>query len=343
LDIPGEDLPGSYTATEFVGWYNGHPDFRDRTFDLSHEVAVVVGQGNVAMDVCRILAKNVDELRETDIAEHALEVLAESNVREIHMIGRRGPVQAKFTRPEMKEMGTLSDCDPVVDPADLELDPVSQAELDDPRNKHGQNNLALLREFASRSPSKPKRYHVRFLLSPVELAGEDRVERVVFERNRLEGTPFEQWAVGTGATEEMPCGIVFRSVGYRGDPLPGVPFDEKRGVFVNDGGRIARAGAPVPGLYATGWIKRGPTGIIGTNKPDSAETVKAVLEDLPHLSPCRIPDTEAVRALLQSRDVRVVDYADWQRIDRAEIERGEARGKPREKFVTVEDMLAVLD
>ncbi|MBX7256717.1 MAG: FAD-dependent oxidoreductase [Candidatus Hydrogenedentes bacterium] len=343
LGIPGEDLLGSHTATEFVGWYNGHPDYRDRVFDLSQEVAVVIGQGNVAMDVSRILAKTVDELKETDIAAHALDALASSAIKEVHLIGRRGPVQAKFTQPELKEFGELVDCHPVIAPEDLVLDPASQAELDDPDNQHAKKNFAVMQELASRTPEgKGKRFFVHFLKSPIELSGNGRVESLKLERNRLEGEPHKMRAVGTGEMETLACGLVFRSVGYRGTAFPGLPFDAKRGVFPNRDGRILDGDAVIPGLYAAGWIKRGPSGIIGNNKPDSQATVASMLADAASLTPCATPDTNALAALLRERNVRVVSYADWQRIDAAEIERGKTRGKPREKFTRVEDMLAVL-
>ncbi len=344
LDIPGEDLKGSHTATEFVGWYNGHPDYRDREFDMSAEVAVVIGQGNVAMDVSRILSKTVHELRETDIAEHALEVLAESKVRTIHLIGRRGPVQAKFTQPEIKEIGELEDCDPVLAPADLDLDPASQAELDDPKNQHAKKNMKVLQSFAERGePSKQRRYHIHFFQSPKEIRGADRVESIVLERNRLEGEPFKLKAVGTGALEELPCGLVFRSVGYRGVAIPGVPFDERRGVIPNLDGRVVLESAVQPGRYVVGWIKRGPSGVIGTNKPDSQATVKALLEDMPNLKPCAHRDGVELLELLESRKIRHVTFMDWQRIDDAEIERGKLKGKPREKFARIQEMLDILE
>jgi ferredoxin--NADP+ reductase len=338
LGIPGEDLPGSYTATEFVAWYNGHPDYRSRTFDLSHDVAVVIGQGNVAVDVARILCKTPEELKDTDIAAHALAALRESRVREVHMVGRRGPAQAAFTPPEIREFGELVACDPVVDPADLQLSPESRQELEE--NSEARRNVEALVEFSKRAPTtKPKRFVVRFCLSPVELRGAHGVERVRLERNRLTGEPGRQRAVGTGESSELACGAFFRSVGYRGVALPGVPFDERSGTFPNLAGRIVRDGQPIPGLYAVGWIKRGPTGVIGTNKPDSIETVKNLLADLPTLRPCPRPDSEVVRELLTARGVRVVDYDAWRRIDAAEVARGQAAGKPREKFVTIEEML----
>jgi len=344
LGIPGEDLPGSFTATEFVGWYNAHPDYRDRVFDLSAEVAVVIGQGNVAMDVSRILSKTVDELKTTDIAAHALEALAESRVREVYLVGRRGPVQAKFTPPEIKEIGELAACDPVVAPEDLELNEASRVELEDPGNKHQRRNYEILREFSRREPgAKGRRYLCRFLESPVALEGEGRLERVVLERNVLKGDPGNQWAEGSGDTHSLACGILFRSIGYRGVPLPGVPFDERRGVFPNRKGRILDGETVVPGLYAAGWIKRGPSGVIGTNKPDAVETVECLLEDLSSLEPSVRPDRAGLVELLAGRGVRVVDYEDWRALDAAEIERGKAKGKPREKFPTVAAMLEALD
>jgi ferredoxin--NADP+ reductase len=343
LGIPGEDLPGSYTATEFVAWYNGHPDYQDRDFDLSHECAVVIGQGNVAVDVARILCKTVDELKHTDITARALEVLAESRVREVRMIGRRGPVQAAFTPPEMKELGEFEDCDLIVDPAELELNDASRAELEVLKWREAQKNYDLLRTAADRAPAgKTRRLLIQFYRGPRELVGGPRLDGVLLERNTLSGEPGQQKATGSGVTELVPCGVLFRSVGYRGVPLAGVPFDEKNAVIPNIEGRVMRDGQPVPGLYAAGWIKRGPSGIIGTNKPDSFETVKSVVADLPSLLRCAEPSREALLAFLKSRHVRVVGYDDWRRIDAAEVERGAPIGKPREKFTSVEEMLGLL-
>lgn len=344
LGIPGEDLPGSHTATEFVGWYNGHPDYRDRQFDLTQEVAVVIGQGNVAMDVSRILAKTADELRHTDIAEHALDALAQSEVREVHVIGRRGPVQAKFTPPEIREIGELADCDPVVREEDLVLDDASRAELDHPDNLTARRNLDILRQFAARPASaKRKRFYLHFLKSPIEMVGDERVRSITLERNRLEGEPFHLRAVGIGVRESLECGLVFRSVGYRGMPIPGAPFDPARGIVPNREGRVMNGSNSLAGLYVAGWVKRGPTGVIGTNKPDSQETVAALLADLPQLSPCPERDSKKLAAVLRDRGVRPVSFADWLKIDAAEIERGKTKGKPREKFVRIEDILAVLN
>ncbi len=340
LGIPGEDLPGSYTATEFVAWYNGHPAYRDREFDLSHECAIVVGQGNVAVDVARILCKTVDELKTTDISAHALEALAESKVREVRMIGRRGPVQAAFTPPELKELGELEDCDLVVDSKELELNDASRAELEVLKWRDSIKNYELLSKIAAQAPAgKSRRLLIQFYRSPKELLGSARVERVLIEHNTLSGDAGRQKASGTGQTETIPGGVVFRSVGYRGVPIEGIPFDEKAGVFANVEGRVVMDGRVVPGLYVAGWIKRGPSGIIGTNKPDSFETVKHLLADAPALPVCENPSRDAVLELLAGRDVRVVTYDDWRRIDAAEVSRGAPLGKPREKFVHVAQML----
>jgi ferredoxin--NADP+ reductase len=342
LEIPGENLPGSHTATEFVGWFNGHPDYRDRIFDLSQEVAAIVGQGNVAADVGRILAKPAHELRSTDIAEHALEALARSKVREIHILGRRGPVQAKFTTKELRELGEIDGCTPVADAADLALNPQSEAELADRSNVNGPGNLALFRVFASRKVGAGQRMvRFRFYLSPVALAGNGHVEKMVLARNRLEGPPFGQVARPAQQEIELPCGLVFRSIGYRGVPIPGLPFDESRGTVPHMAGRVLEGTAAVPGLYVTGWLKRGPAGIIGTNRADSVETVQSLLTDLPKLYDQCKRGGEALRQFLETRAVRFLTYQNWQMIDAAEIGRGKNKEKPREKFTRIQQMLAV--
>ena len=344
LGIPGEDLPGSHTATEFVAWYNGHPDYRDHSFDLAQEVVAIVGQGNVAADLCRILAKSADELRTTDIARHALDALAASRVKEIHVIGRRGPAQAKFTNKELKELGELANCDAVVAPQDLELNPASRAELEAKANFVAAKNVEILRQFASQPPAgKPRRLFLQFLKSPVAVAGDGRVERVELARNRLEGEAFKQVAEETSETEPLRCGLLFRSIGYSGVPMPGIPFDARRGVFPTRDGRIVDgAGAAMPGLYAAGWIKRGPTGIIGTNRADAVSTVKALLADVPQLDQAARQGADGLKALLSARDVRTIDVEDWFRIDAAEVASGEPQGKPREKFTRVAEMLQCL-
>ncbi len=344
LGIPGEDLAGSHTATEFVGWYNGHPDYRDREFDLSCDTAVIIGQGNVAADVSRILSKTVDELRHTDIAEHALDVLAGSRIRHIHVIGRRGPAQAKFTSKELREFGELADCDPVIDPADLELNPASAQELGDKTNVGSKKIYDLFREFSGRQDgTATRKCYFRFLLSPIELLGADRLQQVRLEKNRLDGEAFHQSARGTGETLELDTGILFRSIGYRGLSIAGVPFDKRSGTFPNVAGRILDNDKVAPQLYTAGWIKRGPSGIIGTNRACSVETVGSLLEDLDQLATLDIDSArEKIHALLKDRGVRRINFQEWQRIDAAEVARGETRDKPREKFTRREEMLGAL-
>jgi ferredoxin--NADP+ reductase len=344
LGIPGEDLPGSHTATEFVAWYNGHPDYRDHRFDLAQEAVAIVGQGNVAADLGRILAKSVDELRTTDIARHALDALAASRVKEIHVIGRRGPAQAKFTNKELKELGELANCDAIVAPQDLELNPASRAELEAKANFVAAKNVEILRQFALQPPAgKSRRLFFHFLQSPVAVAGNGRVEQVELARNRLEGEPFKQVAEETRVTELLECGLVFRSIGYSGVPMPGIPFDARRGVFPTQDGRIVDgAGAAMPGLYAAGWIKRGPTGIIGTNRADAVSTVKGLLADVPQLDQEARPGADGLRMLFAARGVRTIDVEDWLKIDAAEVASGQPEGKPREKFTRVAEMLQCL-
>ena len=340
LGLPGEDLAGSHTATEFVGWYNGHPDYRDRVFDLSGEVAVIIGQGNVAIDVARVLSKSVDELRKTDMAEHALDALAASRVREIHVVGRRGPAQAKFTNKELRELGEMSHCVPEVSASDMQLHAACLSELEDKSNFTAAKNVEILQGWVGRrGTAAHKRIVFHFLEVPVRLIGNGRLERVTLEKNRLTGSPFGQQAQGTGQTSELRCDLLFRSIGYRGQSIPGVPFDTSKGVIPNDAGRVDNAA----GLYAAGWIKRGPSGIIGTNRADAVATVQSLLSDLGQLDQEPKPGTEGVRELLANNGTRVVDYADWLRIDTEERRRGAVKGKPREKITRVSDMLSVLD
>lgn len=350
LGIPGEDLAGSYTATEFVAWYNGHPDYRDRQFDLSNEVAVIIGQGNVAADVARILSKTVDELKHTDIAEHALDVLAESKIKDIYVIGRRGPAQAKFTPKELREFGELEHCDAVVDSTELELNKASHIELEEKSNIGSKKIYDLFQKYSSRAISGPassrkaRRCHFQFLRSPVELLGDSKLERVRIEHNQLSGDPFKQSARGSGKFYELETGILFRSIGYRGIPMQGVPFHDGWGVFPNDDGRITENDEIVPQFYTAGWIKRGPSGIIGTNRACSVATVNSLLADLDTLdSGDQKAGAETLYSLLDSRNVRYINYQEWKSIDATEVERGQAKGKPREKITYVKEMLELLN
>lgn len=349
MGIPREHLPGSHSATEFVGWYNAHPDFRHLGFDLASERAVVVGNGNVAMDLARILASPPELLAATDIAEHALEQLAASRIREIHVLGRRGPAQAAFTNKELKELGQLPGVDVVVDPADLELGPELEARLAAAPDRTRDRNLEILREYAARPRSgAPRCIVLHFLVSPVEIIGSERVEALVVAHNELYES--EDGSLRPQPTERrttLPVGLVFRAIGYQGVPLPGIPFDAMAGVIPNQAGRIIdpRTGEPVAGEYVVGWIKRGPRGIIGTNKPDSQETVRMLLDDLAggRLDKAEVPSRGVLERLLAERRHDFVSYDDWQLIDLLEQERGRAAGeRPRVKFSRVEEMLHAL-
>lgn len=343
LGIPGEDLPGSWAATELVAWYNGHPDYQQLVFDLSAERAVVIGNGNVALDVARMLALTEGELTSTDTTDAAIAAIASSGIREIVVVGRRGPVQASWTTPELKELGELAGADIVVPPAELELDAASAAELE--AGDHLlKRNMDVLRAFAAREPAgKPRSITLRFRASPVAVLGQERVEAVELARNDL--MPDGKGSVRAQATEEretLACGLVFRSVGYRGLPLPGIPFDESSGTMPNDGGRVLdEAGRPIPRVYCAGWIKRGPTGVIGTNKKDAAETAELLFEDAAAgLIGGGSGSAEAVDALLAERGVDVVTHTGWEAIDAAERARGEPQGRPRVKLTSWEELLA---
>jgi ferredoxin--NADP+ reductase len=347
MNIPGEELPGSHAATEFVAWYNGHPDYRDCQFDLSGERVVVVGMGNVAVDVARMLCRTPAELAQTDIADYALDALANSNVREVYILGRRGPAQAAFTTPEAKELGELAGADVAVLPAEAELDLLSQQALERNQDRASLKKVELLQAYARRQPTNRRRLTIRFLISPVEILGNGRVEGVRLVKNELYAT--EAGTLRPRAThvfEEMPANLLFRSVGYRGVPLPGVPFHQKWGVILNEQGRVIDPDTqrPVVGQYTAGWIKRGPSGVIGTNKPDAVETVTCMLEDLAKgltLTPIH-PEATTVEQLMRQRQPQYFSYQDWLRLDALELARGSEVGRPRVKFTCVKEMLAVL-
>jgi ferredoxin--NADP+ reductase len=349
LGIPGEELPGSHAATELVGWYNGHPDYRGATFDFSHRAVGVVGLGNVAMDVTRILSRRADELASTDIADHAVRALRHAGIREVHVFGRRGPVQGAFTTPELRELGELPEVDVIVDPADLDLDPVSAARLagSDDRNLH--KNIDVLRDWSARTPTgAPRRIVFHFNVSPVAVLGTERVTGVQLVQNRLEPDGRgDVRAVPTGTTLDIPLGLLLRSVGYRGVAIPGLPFDDQRGVIPNQAGKVVEhegSSTMLHGHYVAGWIKRGPTGIIGTNKPCASETIDGLLADAMAGRLAPAPErTDDLLALLRGRGVRVTDWGGWQRIDTAEVTRGTAVGKPREKLTSIDEMLAAAE
>ena len=344
MGISGEGLANSHSATEFVGWYNGHPDFRDCTFDLGQEVAVVVGHGNVAADVARILLQPPDDLRRTDIAAHALEVLAESKIREVHLVGRRGPAQAKFTTRELRGLGLIPQCQALSHGNAVKLGPACELELADRSNINALQNVEFFRGLCNAGEAQLARKLIfHFCLRPEMIEGEaGRVKQFVFRRNRLQGNPFEQAAAPTKELFGIDCGLVFGSIGYRGQPLERIPFDFRRGVVPNRNGRVECDGIAVDGLYVTGWLKRGPTGIIGTNRADSIETVQQILEDLPG----RIPRPQGGRRqLVESilrRSAPVIGLPEWLKIDAAECAMGRQANKPREKFTRIADMIDIV-
>ncbi len=330
MNIPGEDKTGVFGSADFVGWYNGHPDFRDLNPDLNVSTAAVIGVGNVAIDVARLLVRTEEELAKADIPIHAEKAILESPIDDVYIFGRRGPVEAKFTNVELREMGKLEQSVPVLDAGQL---PEGVGELSDRDKRLKEKNLETFREFATRKPDeKPKRVHFRFYASPTEVLGGDRVEGLRLERTKVE----DGRAVGTGEFFDIECGLVITSIGYRSDPLEGAPFDEKQGIVPNHDGRVDE------GLYAVGWIKRGPTGVISSNRPDGVTVAEYVHNDFGAGTKDAKPGREAFEKLLKERSIRSDSYADWKKIEAAEIEN--ARGEhPREKFVTIEEMLDVLD
>ena len=345
LGIKGEDLAGSISATDFVAWYNGLPAYKDFISSLDAKAVAVIGVGNVAVDVVRILAKSVDELATTDITDHSLEVLKESQVKDIYMIGRRGPAQAKYTTKELRELGELVNADIFVDKEDLVLDEESQKVAENDRAISKQ--LTELTNYAQRKPEgKARRVHIKFLASPTEIKGESKVEAIVLEKNRLEPTPSGYInAVGTGQFETLPVDMVLRSVGYRGVKLPDISFDEKRGIIPNADGRVLTEanGEIVKGQYVAGWIKRGPSGVVGTNKADAVITIKNLIEDFNDASLSSDPNKspEAVLQLLAKKGVDVVSFEEWKKLDNYEITQGEKQGRPRVKVVDTDEMLKI--
>jgi ferredoxin/flavodoxin---NADP+ reductase len=341
LNIPGEDLPGSVAAVDFVGWYNAHPHFEEMAPDLSSGRAVVVGNGNVALDVARILVTDPDVLATTDIADHALKVLHDRGVEEVLIIGRRGPLQAPFTTLELRELGHLEglgDVDVVVDPADF-------ADISDEdvqaAAKTVRNNIKVLRGYADEAPKGAKRRIVfRFRTSPIEIKGDDKVESIVLGRNELVSDDTGRVsAKDTGEREEIPVQLVVRAVGYRGVQTPGLPFDEKNGTIPHAGGRIEGS----RNEYVVGWIKRGPTGVIGSNKSDSQETVDTLVADLAGAELADFPDdhSEAIAEWLVERQPKVVTDDHWKLIDEHERSAGGTGGRPRVKLTSVAELLRI--
>lgn len=351
MGIPGEDLEGSHTATEFVAWYNAHPDYSDLDFDLSVESVAIVGVGNVAVDVARILCRNKKELLETDIATYALEKLSKSNIKTVYMLGRRGPAQAAFTNPEVRELGKLEDTDVRTLPEEVEIDELTREELEKNGDKYTEKKLEILRGYANDGEhGKNKTLYLRFLVSPVEIIGDEqgKVKKLKIVKNELYRN--EKGDIRPRPTknyEELDVGLVFRSIGYSGIPLPDLPFDEGKGVLPNIDGRIMEQNSDkyLTGLYAAGWIKRGPTGVIGTNKSDSGETVECMVEDInngSYIETGSYTDDE-IRDFIKSRNPDFITYREWLKVDELERQKGKEQGRPRVKFENVSDILDVLD
>jgi ferredoxin--NADP+ reductase len=348
LGIPGEDRPGSHAATHFVSWYNGHPDAADHDFDLTPERAVVIGNGNVAIDVARMLVLHPDELEPTDTADHAIEVLTRSEVKEVVLLGRRGPAQAAFTNPELRELADLQRAGIEVDVQDVELDEHSARWLETEGDVTSRKNVEILRAYAAAGPKDAShRIILRFLRSPVEILGEGDdgpVTGVRVVKNRIEPTEGGGLrAVPTEEEEVIECGLVLRSIGYRGRPVGDIPFDERRGLIRNEGGRVSdETGRSHRGEYVVGWIKRGPSGVIGTNKKDATDTVARIVEDLEAgvLNVPADPDPEAAAAFIAQRAPDAVTWEGWQFIDALEKSTGEPHGRPRVKLVRLADLVA---
>ena len=346
LGVEGEDLSGSHPATKFVAWYNAHPHHADQEFDLSCKRAVVIGNGNVAIDVARMLVLDPGELAPTDTADHAIAAFAEAGVEEVILLGRRGPAQAAFTNPELLELGELHRADVIVDPADMELDDASESWLaSDSAEPTNRRNVDIMREYSTRTPSgKSHRVVLKFLRSPVAILGDGaNVTGIRVEINEIAADERGNLrAVGTGETEDIECGLVFRSIGYRGEPIDDIPFEPKRGLIRNEGGRVTdESGAQQLGEYAVGWIKRGPSGVIGTNKKDATDTVAKIIEDRAAGklgSPTIDEDSEV---WLVSRVPDLCSWAGWGKIDLHEKGLGEAQGRPRVKLVDVEEMTKI--
>ena len=348
LGIPGEDLSGSHSATEFVAWYNGHPDFREHKFDLSVKYAFVIGMGNVALDVARILAKNPEELAETDIADYALKALRKSQLEDIWLVGRRGPLQAAFSPVELREFLELPEADVVIEENALELDAESQHILETISGKDTKKNIEILKQMSAMAASgKKRKVHFLFLASPLEISGDGKVEKIRMVRNQL--VKKEDGSLRPQATDkivEEDAGLVFRSIGYHGKPLADLPFDQKSGTIPNECGQVKD---PENGNllrnreYVAGWIKRGPSGVIGTNKQDAVETVHRMLETFlkEKIESGKNVSNPDIVSLLEKRKVEFVSFADWKLLDAHEIEAGQKQGRPRVKLTSTAEMLEI--
>ena len=344
LGIPGEGISRCTPATVFIGWYNGHPDYRHAKIDLSVSRVAVVGNGNVAIDAARMLLRTPAELEKTDVAAHALEALRNSRVREIFLLGRRGPEQASFTPPELKELGEMEDVDPIVAPDELAGCVIPESA----GNSQQEKNLKILQSFAARQPgAKSKKLHLRFRVSPKKVIanGDGNVAGLVLEKNRLETRPDGTVSThGTGEIETLDVGMVLSAIGFAAKRIAGVPYDEKAKVIANEDGRVVNpvSRSVIANEYVVGWARTGSQGLIGSHKGASAHVVEHMIADGAGLEARELPDREAIDILLRGRGVQIVSFNDWKRLDDVEVARGERRGAPRDKIVDVESMLEVL-
>jgi len=328
LDVSGGDKLGVYGSAQFVGWYNGHPDHQDLDPDLNCSGVAIIGHGNVALDIARVLVKTPREMAESDLPANAARAIHGAPISDVYLFGRRGPLEARFTNVELRELGTLEDCVPVVDPAQLPAEP--PAEATGRQARLGKKNLATLKDFvALPRGEKRKRLHLVFFAKPVEVIGEGRVSALRLERTRLQSGA----AVGTGEFFDIPCGLVIASIGTRTKPLAGVPFNAAKGIVPSDDGRVG------PGLYVVGWAKRGPAGVIGTNKPDGAQVAQQIAEDITDGGK---PGRAGLQAHLTAKGAAWVDFDDWKRIDEAEIDSA-GPCAPRRKLIRIKDMMSVLE
>ena len=347
LQIEGEDLPGCHGAIEFLAWLNGHPSFQEYKFDLSSENAVIIGNGNVALDVVRLLARDANELKSTDITMPAYETLSKSDIRTIYLIGRRGPVQAAFSYKEIREIAELNDCTIEIDKKYLDLNAASQHELQSSSNNEKRNIYELLKTFVNVESNTKQTTKRKLILlfnhSPRLISNIDGKMELTLEENLLTGPAGHQKAQGSGQTTALNCGVIFRSIGHIGEPIDGIPFDSRSGTYENEDGRVMSSGEWLKGTYAAGWIKRGSVGLIGNNRKDSLQVVQDIVADLQSIPRCKVPSSDEVRKILSLRGVRVIDFEDWQKIDTIEINRGKELGKSREKIRTLSKLLESLE
>lgn len=347
LGVDGEQLNGVHPCNDLIGWYNGHPDYQNKSFNFDHDTAVIIGHGNVAIDICRMLSKSIDELRMTDIPESALEALSQKTIKHVHLIGRRGPIQSKFTTKELYELGKLNNCNVSINPSHLNLKAACQKELEDTSNTIIQKNFKVFQaygnNFSAINDATKTQVSIDFMLNPKCFSGQQQLISACFNKTYLEGAPFHQACKPLNELVEIPCGIAFTSVGFRGALLKGLSVTEPKRTLTHKDSRLLDANSHVvKGLYAAGWIKRGPQGVIGTNRECAQNTVDRIVEDTSTLFQDNAEGKTALLKNLNTKNVRYVTFDDWKVIDKIEIEKGLALGKPREKFVTVEEMLACL-